>query len=153
MNDIFSRPTQLTKQAWRDLANHCESSEYPELEIDALVEALHVSLQIRHMHPEPFTWEYDGDRAIICVGPESKIISRSRMGTPRESLEAIVARIEENLTDCSWQVTRMGFAQAHACIFPFGERGPSRASFGVSWNPFLALCAAFFRAMAEKTGE
>ena len=131
MNDIFSRPTQINRQAWLDLAERCMNEEGPGKEIE---QTLLLASGWEHLGIE------DDDAWVRIAGDDFEY------EPPRlaYSVDAITALIERELPGSKWAVwtTPQG---------AYGELYPSRTSPIRAATPARALCAAFCRAMAEKS--
>lgn len=122
----------MTRKQWEALAARCEAATGPDREIDALIwNAVHA--------------------------PGSDLPAGAELTA---SLDAITALIERELPGSLYLARQLWDKKektAFASIFEYFGEYPSRYAKteynGLASTPALALCAAFCRAMAERTAS
>ena len=138
----------MTRSEWIALAKRCEEAKGPDRELDFAIGI--ASGVYTEAGPCPgHRQEGDKTRYVTYLHPKHKTIWRGAIGACVSyltgSLDAITSLIEDRFTP-NWTVER-NCGGTDAQIWDVG--GSSVASNG--HTPALALCAAFCRAMAERT--
>lgn len=139
----------MTREQWTVLAERCEAAARSDDELD---EAIFLALGWKHFVIQGDHWRRQGDDWLTRTLPQ--------LPETTGSIDAITALIERELPGWAWYCA---FIHAPGCLPCNGDiwrpstRGAEVPSIGPdrfradAATPALALCAAFCRAMAERT--